>query len=82
MEALTKKTTVLFEPGKYKALKQIARSRGQTVGRLIRESVEARFGLFSTEERLRAVDAIGIMHLPTASWAEMEHEIEKGASEP
>jgi len=81
MEALSKKTTVLFEPAKYEALKRIARSRRKTVGQLIRESVEVRFGLCSPEERLRAVEAIGMMGLPVGGWEQMEREIERGATE-
>jgi len=80
MSTLAKKTTVLFDPEKYKRLKRIARVQGRTVGELIRESVEIRFGLASVEERLAAVESLGEMSLPAGTWEEMEEETIKGAT--
>lgn len=80
MAALTKKTTILFEPDKYERLKRIAQGRSRTVGELIRESVELRFGLVSREERLAAVAALAALDLPVGTWEELETETVEGAT--
>ena len=80
MASMTKKTTVLFDPDRYERLRRVAKARGRSVGDLIRESVEARFGLVPGPDRVRAVEAIGAMSLPVGTWEEMEAETIRGAT--
>ena len=81
MEQLEKKTTILFPPPLYKRLKLLAKVKGVSVGKLIREAVIERYGLRDEEESLRQVQAIGEMSLPVANWEKMERETIQGATE-
>lgn len=53
--ALTKRVKVLFDPKQYALLEQIARSRGETVGALVRKAVEKELLRPTLEERRAAV---------------------------
>ena len=75
---LTTRTTVLFEPAQFKALKRKARAEKTTVGALIRAAVSKQL-LMESHDRLRAVERLGAMKVPVGDWEEMEREILKGA---
>lgn len=71
---LLKKTTILFSPDLYDRLSEVAKQKGVSIGRLVREACEAQYGLVSPDERLRAVEEIGRLGLPVASVREMKRQ--------
>lgn len=71
---LERKTTILLSPALHERLQKLARMRGTSMGALIREAVEAQYGLVSVEERLAAVRDLASMNLPVGSPAEMKAE--------
>ena len=73
---LSKKTTILFSPELYSHLGKIAKRQGISLGRLIRDACEAKYGRVSTEDRLKAVEALGELSLPVADPQTMKHESE------
>lgn len=72
--ALERKTTILLSPALHMRLTTLARHRGASMGSLIRDAVEAQYGLTTAEERLDAVRALEAMALPVGSPAEMKAE--------
>lgn len=81
MEAMTKKTTILFPPKLYRRLEKISKEQGRSIGELVREAVETRFGEGGVAARLRAIDALSRLDAPTGEPDEIEDEIVKGALE-
>jgi predicted DNA-binding protein len=81
MEAMTKRTTILFPPKLYKRLERIAREQGRSVGELVREAVESRFGEGVVAARLQAIEALSRLEAPTGEPEEMEDDIRKGTLE-
>ena len=71
---LSKKTTILLSPDLYNHLVRTAKARDTSLGQLVREACEARYGLVSTEERLRAVKALRRLSLPVGSPRRMKRE--------
>lgn len=71
---LTKKTTILFSPELHEQLTRLAEARGSSLGELVREACEVRYGLVSTDERLKAVKDLAALELPVSSPEEMELE--------
>jgi len=58
---LSERLQILVTPEQRRRLQSEARERGASVGGLVREAIEARFGSFSREERIRAIEAIDAM---------------------
>lgn len=58
MRMLSERLQVLVTPEQRRRLEVEAQRRGSSVGKLIREAVDARFGAVTREDRLRALDGI------------------------
>ena len=71
---LSKKTTILFSPELHRRLTNLATKRGVSLGELVREACEARYGIIGGPERSDAVRALSALHLPVGSPAEMKRE--------
>jgi hypothetical protein len=71
---LERKTTILLTPALHARLQRLARTRGTSMGALIREAVEAQYGLTSMDERLAAVRELASLSLPVGTPAEMKAE--------
>jgi len=71
---LVRKTTILFPPDLHRHLCRIARQRRVSMGRLVREACEARYGGVSAEERLEAARELALLALPVGSVASMKRE--------
>ena len=59
---LSERLQILVSREQRRRLEREAKRRGTSVGSLIREAVDARFGAVTTDERLRALDDIRAMH--------------------
>lgn len=80
---LERKTTLLLSPALHDRLTRLARHRRTSMGALIREAVEAHYGLSTREERLAAVEALSAIGAPVATPAEMKAEsVETVAEQP
>lgn len=71
---LNKKTTILFSTDLHARLVRIAKRRGTSLGDLVRQACETRYGLVSREERLRAVEEIGRLNLPVGTVRQMKRQ--------
>ncbi len=71
---LSKKTTILFSPELHEQLSRIAAHRGISLGELVRDACEKRYGLASREERLAAVEELAGLDLPIGTPEEMKKE--------
>jgi predicted transcriptional regulator len=71
---LTKKTTILLSPELHKRLSRLARSKGVSLGELIRTACSAQYGVIPTEERIAAVAALAGLSLPVGDVEDMERE--------
>ncbi len=82
MHMLTERLQVLVTPEHRRRLAAEARERGTSVGALIREAIDARFGGEPREERIRAAQEIASMsggrHLPPE---ELDRLVEEEAVE-
>ena len=56
--ALTKRVEVLFDPEDYRMIERLARSRGKSVGALVRKAVEQVYLMSTLERRKAAVEGI------------------------
>ena len=72
---LSIKTTILFSPVQYAALKKTAAARKKSVGELIRSACEKEYGLVPRTEAVDAVSELSSLYLPAGSPAEMKREI-------
>ena len=61
LHMFSERLQILVTPDQRRRLEQEARSRGASVGGLIREAIDARFGGVSQEERIRAYEEIASM---------------------
>jgi predicted nucleic acid-binding protein len=73
---LTKRVEVLFDPDHYRTIERIARSKGKTVGALVRKAVEQQYLKPSIEERRAAVRDLLDME-SDLTWEEAKEIIEK-----
>ncbi len=71
---LSRKTTILLSPGIHDHLTEIAKRRRTSLGQLVREACEARYGLVSPEERASAVEELGRLRLPVGAVSRMKRE--------
>lgn len=73
---LTKRVEVLFDPGDYRVIEQLASSQGKTVGALVRKAVEQQYLSPSIERRKAAVRDLLAME-SDVTWEEAKEIIEK-----
>ncbi len=66
---LSKKTTLLFSPELHRRLTHLAANRGVSLGELVREACEARFGVRGGPERVAAAKALAALNLAVPSTA-------------
>ena len=71
---LTKKTTILFPPELHRRLTRLAARRGVSLGELVREACEIRYGVGGSPSRLDAVGALATLDLPVGEPGEMKRE--------
>jgi len=71
---LSKKTTILFSPEQHDRLVRLAKRQGTSLGALVREACQERYGLVSEEERLTALDELRALALPVDTPARMKRE--------
>ena len=64
---LVKKTTILFAPDFYEHLTRTAKSRGASLGQLVREACEAQYGTVTSDDRVAAVACLRGLSLPTGT---------------
>ena len=57
----TERVQILITPEQRRRLETEAQRQARSVASLVREAIDARFGTFSRDERLAAVEAIGAM---------------------
>ena len=74
MATLNKRVQVLLSASQYARLKEIARSRGKSVGALVRQAVQKQYLDTSRDERLAAVEEMSRLRLPVSDWEQMERE--------
>ena len=77
MRKYIKRTQVLLSEEQYERLTREARSRGESMGSLIREAVDRAYD-DDRERKLKLVEEIAAMNLPVSDWDEMEEEIIRG----
>lgn len=58
---LSERLQILVTPEQRRRLEDEARTRGASVGGVIREAIDARFGATSPEQRMRAAEEIAAM---------------------
>lgn len=71
---LSKKTTILFSPELHRRLSRLAASRGVSLGELVREACEVRYGVAGTPGRIEAAGRLAALGLPVASPEAMKRE--------
>jgi predicted DNA-binding ribbon-helix-helix protein len=74
MATLSRRVQVLLSATQYARLKEIARSRGKSVGALVRQAVQKQYLDTSQEERLAAVEEMSRLRLSVSDWEQMERE--------
>jgi len=78
---LTKRLMILFEPGRYQQLEEVAKQRHCSIGALIRESVEKEVlakGTASKSTKLEAARYLISMEEDVPDWDEIEKLITRG----
>ena len=71
---LSKKTTILFSPELHQRLSRLAARQGVSLGELVREACEARYGVMGSEVRVGAVRGLAALALPVGTPAAMKRE--------
>jgi hypothetical protein len=71
---LSKKTTILFPPDLHDRLSRLAAETGRSLGELVREACETRYGIAPPQQRLDAVDELAALRLPIGEPHELERE--------
>jgi hypothetical protein len=74
VEDLTKKTTILLTPTLYERLMAEARRRSVSMGELVRDACEARYGFGTSEARVQAVESLAGLALPVGTPRQMKRE--------
>ena len=75
--ALTKRVEVLFDPKQYELLEQLARSRGETVGAMVRKAVEREVLRPTLEQRREAVRGLLGEEVDFGEWEDVKKAIER-----
>lgn len=78
MSTLTRRVQLLLSPHQYKRLEALAKTRGTSIGALIRESIEKLYLQSDETERLEAVRSLANLRLPVGEWEQMERESMRG----
>lgn len=73
--ALTKRVEVLFDPAEYQQLERLARTRGASVGALIRETVRRDCLVPDMEGRQAALQRLLQTHYDFGDWETFKREI-------
>lgn len=78
MQSLTERLEVRLPPATVRALREEARTRGTSVGALVREAIEHLLteDEAAQEARLRAAEELFQIGAPVADWPVMKGEIE------
>ena len=71
---LSKKTTILFSKELHRRLSELAARRGVSLGELVREACEVRYGVVGSTSRREAVKALAALDLPVGTTAQMKRE--------
>ena len=71
---LSKKTTILFSPELHRRLAGIAERQGVSLGELVREACEAKYGVLADPRRTDAAKALGKLRLPVGTVDRMKKE--------
>lgn len=71
---LSKKTTILLSPKLHRRLRRLARQHHTSLGQLVRDACEAKYGLADSDARLQAVRELSALSLPVGSSARMKRE--------
>lgn len=79
---LSKKTTIVFSPDLHSQLERLARQKGKSLGRLVREACVEQYGLASKEEKLALVRELASLNLPVGTPEQMARETVAPAGEP
>lgn len=69
-----KKTTILFPPSLHAHLSQIARSKGVSLGELVRSACEILYGQVEVAQRIAAVKQLSGLNLPVGPVEKMIQE--------
>ncbi|WP_148261214.1 hypothetical protein [Conexibacter woesei] len=74
---LNERLQILVTPLQRQRLEREARERGVSVGSLVREAIDARFGGYSVEERLEVLERFRRMRAKYLSIEEMDRIVEE-----
>ena len=75
---LTKRVEVLFDPEDYRAIEELARSQGQTVGSMVRQAVKHQYLSPSMEQRRTAIQRfLSLPETDLGTWDEAKAAIER-----
>jgi predicted DNA-binding protein len=79
MSALSRRTQLLLDDERHRRLEEESRRTGRSIGALVREAIDVRFGLAEQAERHR-VAAAALLAAPRPAdpepdWAEIEREL-------
>lgn len=73
--ALTKRVEVLFDPAEYQQIERVAKTRGASVGALIRETLRRDCLMPDLERRQSALKRLLQTHYDFGDWATLKGEI-------
>ncbi|ADB54146.1 hypothetical protein Cwoe_5745 [Conexibacter woesei DSM 14684] len=77
LHMLNERLQILVTPLQRQRLEREARERGVSVGSLVREAIDARFGGYSVEERLEVLERFRRMRAKYLSIEEMDRIVEE-----
>ncbi|MBI4336908.1 MAG: hypothetical protein HY683_03660 [Chloroflexi bacterium] len=75
--ALTKRVEVLFNPEEYRLVEELARSRGETVGSLLRRAVQQQYLRPALKERQKAARRIIGQKVDFGEWEDVKAAIQQ-----
>ena len=71
--------TIALPEAEFKALKELSRKTGKTLGAIVREALKQTvFAPRPDKFRMRAVRDLASLSVPVGDWEEVEKEIEEG----